>query len=603
MLNNQIRIMKKLYFFIITVFVTTLSFGQASNLYFSMYGEGSSNNKWLEIYNGTGSDVDLGNYSVELYSNGAASATNTLTFTGGTMLTNGDVYVIYNASANAAIIANGDISSSVTFFNGDDAIALLEMGSVIDVIGQIGFDPGTAWNVGSTTGGTVNHTLVRKSDICDPNPIGADSFGSDDATSEWTVYASDAEWGQIGSHVGCSSAPTLFLTGLPASGSTIVVGPEDLAGDLEFGTLNFTVGEPGTVTEGDGYIGWIIYNVTDGNVIHDSGNIYDLSSPTPFIPLLPNKQYQLTSVLFDNSDQELVNPEAFYFLTANTLGYNAVADIAALRAHVDANGEGLYYEITGASLVTHTDGFQNRKWIQDGNISGILIYDTDGIIMTSYLVGDHVTGIKGQTSIVNGVLRLNPTTDSGLIESSGNPVVPQIVTIASLNSAPDDYESELVELQNVSFVAGDGVATFATGTNYDVTDGVNTIIKRTDFFGADYIGQLIPSGFLPSIVAVAGEFNGTAQIYVRNMDDITLSNDNFDFASFSLFPNPTSNGIVNIVSTNNSPMEVRVFNILGKQVRTETITSTLNVSGLKSGIYILNITQEGHSVTKKLVIE
>ena len=29
------------------------------SLFFSEYGEGSSNNKYLEIYNGTGSDVDL----------------------------------------------------------------------------------------------------------------------------------------------------------------------------------------------------------------------------------------------------------------------------------------------------------------------------------------------------------------------------------------------------------------------------------------------------------------------------------------------------------------------------------------------------------------
>ena len=45
----------------------------ATDLFFSEYIEGSSFNKALEIYNGTGAAVDLSTYSVELYSNGAAA--------------------------------------------------------------------------------------------------------------------------------------------------------------------------------------------------------------------------------------------------------------------------------------------------------------------------------------------------------------------------------------------------------------------------------------------------------------------------------------------------------------------------------------------------
>ena len=36
------------------------------------------------------------------------------------------------------------------------------------------------------------------------------------------------------------------------------------------------------------------------------------------------------------------------------------------------------------------------------------------------------------------------------------------------------YESEYIELLNVSFAEGDGTATFSTGTNYTLTDGTNT---------------------------------------------------------------------------------------------------------------------------------
>ena len=49
-------------------------------------------------------------------------------------------------------------------------------------------------------------------------------------------------------------------------------------------------------------------------------------------------------------------------------------------------------------------------------------------------------------------------------------------------------------------------------------------------------------------------------------------------------------------------MDVAVYDILGKQVKRETITNTLDVSNLKSGIYLLKITQNEATSTKKLVI-
>jgi len=88
--------------------------------------EGSSNNKALEIYNGTGAAIDLSNYTIYLYANGALQSvpTATLALTG--TLANGDVYVIANSSSNSTILAIADITSSVANFNGNDAIGLLE---------------------------------------------------------------------------------------------------------------------------------------------------------------------------------------------------------------------------------------------------------------------------------------------------------------------------------------------------------------------------------------------------------------------------------------------------------------------------------------------
>ncbi|RCT53861.1 T9SS type A sorting domain-containing protein [Winogradskyella sp. KYW1333] len=73
---------------------------------------------------------------------------------------------------------------------------------------------------------------------------------------------------------------------------------------------------------------------------------------------------------------------------------------------------------------------------------------------------------------------------------------------------------------------------------------------------------------------------------------------------FSIYPNPTNTGNVTITSTNNDVMDIQVFDVLGKQVINQRITNNnLNVSSLKSGLYIVKINQNNTSVTKKLVIK
>lgn len=51
-------------------------------------------------------------------------------------------------------------------------------------------------------------------------------------------------------------------------------------------------------------------------------------------------------------------------------------------------------------------------------------------------------------------------------------------------------------------------------------------------------------------------------------------------------------------------MEVSVFDLLGKKVISEDVNnSKLKVSRLKSGVYIMKVSQDDASATKKLVIK
>jgi len=133
-----------------------------TELYFSEYLEGSSNNKALEIYNPTNAAINLAAYSVKAYNNGGTSVSNSLQLPNKTLAPY-DVYVIANPTAVAAILGVADTTSTVTFFNGDDAVVLFKNNDTLDIIGDVGVDPGTNWVVG--TGATSEFTLVRKPNV------------------------------------------------------------------------------------------------------------------------------------------------------------------------------------------------------------------------------------------------------------------------------------------------------------------------------------------------------------------------------------------------------------------------------------------------------
>jgi len=166
--------------------------GPAADLIISEYIEGSSNNKAIELYNGTGSTIDLSQYKLELYTNGGTTITNKQTLSG--TLNHNETVIIYNSGAVPAIKDKGGFASAVTSFNGDDTIVFKKGEEVIDSFGQLGFDPGTSWDVNGVS--TADKTLVRKSSVTagDRNP--SDVF---DPSLEWDAYPIDT-FDHLGSH-------------------------------------------------------------------------------------------------------------------------------------------------------------------------------------------------------------------------------------------------------------------------------------------------------------------------------------------------------------------------------------------------------------------
>ena len=81
------------------------------------------------------------------------------------------------------------------------------------------------------------------------------------------------------------------------------------------------------------------------------------------------------------------------------------------------------------------------------------------------------------------------------------------------------------------------------------------------------------------------------------------SNQFNEISGLKVYPNPVSNGTLYIESNANAERNITVFDVLGKQVlNTTTSSNTINVSQLNTGIYMIRITEEGKTATKKLVI-
>jgi len=202
--------MKKILPLSIFLMLSVITFSQATTLFISEIAEGTANNKYLEIYNGTGGDIDLSNYSLSSCSNGCDNVgefdyPDNVTFPVGTILSDGEVYIVGHQSADPIIQAV--TNQTFTYLsNGDDVFALTLAGAtasnytIIDIVGDMQGDPGSGWEVAGISNGTKEHTLIRKSTVCSGNPNELGSFGTDAASSEWIVESQNY-WTNINQHI------------------------------------------------------------------------------------------------------------------------------------------------------------------------------------------------------------------------------------------------------------------------------------------------------------------------------------------------------------------------------------------------------------------
>ena len=295
-----------------------------------------------------------------------------------------------------------------------------------------------------------------------------------------------------------------------------------------------------------------------------SGKYTDTGDPTVAHPLI------------NNADEPLVN----YTSIGGELGFQAY------YVPYDTPAEGLtdgdfvgVMSFAPSSDVGYTDGDQGY---QMNDIDGNMIVEFDEVDITS--VSNPTVSLDFLLSINNN----NPT--SGNYEGNGTE-----------NSSEHDrlriYVKDLTNNTEISLFDSTGID-LDEFVPFDNSEGVYLLQWQT-----------VEATLLPNTqvqLVIEGRTNASAESFW--FDNIVFNgvlgvNDQAA-DTFSIYPNPATNGYVNISSKINGSKKISVFDVLGKEViRTILNNERLDISALNSGIYILKVEQGKASTTKKLVVK
>ena len=383
--------------------------------------------------------------------------------------------------------------------------------------------------------------------------------------------------------------PSIAITS-PEDGT--IFSPEVTEVTIEFTVINFEVADPQSGT-GDGYI---VYTV-------DAGTPQDKYDITPIVLTgLAAGEHQVVMELVDMNGDPL-DPAVSAQVSFTIAAYNEVSTLADLRAGT----LGDYYHYTGEASILGGSGALNKliAFFQD-NTAGIAIYDANDVVEIDTAAVENYdvyTDLKGKLTEYAGMLELIPTTDPTF---TGNnvPITPQIITAQELNDNHEEYESELIKIENAT-IDNAGDTAFVLLKKYDLTDdtGVVTLYTLMD----DIEGVTIPTSTV-NVTGIGGEYNGTAQIYPRDADDFEEASaavGQNDIQGLTIYPNPVDNGIIRITSDNAAAKQVIIYNITGKQIYNNEVENgqEISVNNLKSGVYLIKVIENDKIAVQKLMVK
>ena len=613
--------MKKIYFLLLTLTMTSLSFGQVIITEIADPNN-NANARFIELYNAGTTDVDLseGNgWQIDKYLNGNSGVNISLDLTGtiaadsfyliGYDVVSGSFETVYGFAPNLL----DNISNGVAGSNGDDDLALVNgADTIVDFYGVYDFQADTNTD---NTGTCAEYEDGRAERL---TTVTTASTTFDEA--EWNVWA-DSTVADCTSHVnaprtapadfdpGAWGTPTceLSMSSPSAVCDAITVGVDTYTATVNFsgggggtfevtadsGTVDLSAGDPtidatGTITvtgivEGTN----VIVNVADGGVCDVDYTIFSADcEPALALPLYEGFDYTAGDFLEDQT-----NWTGFYsgdnILVGGPGGLTYTGLAAQTGNHVSFEGSGIdnKIEFTGVS---------------SGEVFASFIFNiTDQSSITDLTDGGYFAALAAGDSSFDTRVWVHPTTDP-----VGTTYEISITNASSGAVFAGTYNVGDNVLIVLSYAPG--VGTVKGWVNPTSLGGAEPSpdFSETDASAAATIDRFIirqdSAGETPSILFDELRI-GTS---FADVTPTTLSNEDYISDVFKLYPNPAKSGLVNITSTGSETIQANVYDILGKQVINAAVASgRLDVSTLNTGVYIVKLTQGTATTTKKLIIQ
>ena len=527
-----------------------------------------------------------------------------LTITAGNFTNNGD----FTVSPGKQVIFS---SSSSTITNSDDIklnstselySSLLYKGSSVTNTGSISYDryvsdASTSWDhIGSPLSGQAASGIVGQGDLADNgSQFGIGTFdNTTGADGTWTFFTS----------------ANAFAHGDMISGKGYIMGTDNGSSILFEGdivTASFSI----NITEGD----------SQGDVASVTGSRWNLLG-NPFTSYISVNSAAAGASSF-GSDHLMKssnltalhsNNQAIY--VNNGSGYTTLTNLTSAENAVLAPGQGFFVGGKHGDTGTDNDFNLNTSMItEDGSDDGIsgfnngisadtndpdraelfLSYNQNDLIRTEiYFVED--------SNVTNGY---DPSYDAEIFSYENNPVYTRLISEdngvnISVQGIP--YSEMLDKVFSLGIHAEAGEETIISISHNttnpstyvyleDALEGTFTNLKETDF-----------------VITPDSNLDGVGRFFIHTTAS-TMSNEDQTTNLLNVFKLDRNNFItVEGLSTESNQTNLKLYNILGKEVISTTLsnntnTQTISTEGLSTGIYVIKLESGSNLLTKKLIIK
>ncbi len=189
------------------------------------------------------------------------------------------------------------------------------------------------------------------------------------------------------------------------------------------------------------------------------------------------------------------------------------------------------------------------------------------------------------------------------------------IELTATNSTSSDMTSQTVTINPqpmTSAISGAAAAGNGTVENYNVT------LTGGSTYSWDITGGTQASGGTSNNISIMWDDMGaTGQVCVTEtsnagcegipvcliVDLMEVSTSDIELTKgLRIFPNPTTGML--FIESNEAPEQIQVFDILGQQLKTaNTQSNTIDLTTFSTGVYLVKVTYDEGSVTKRIVVE